>query len=396
MVGIIGKPNVGKSTFFNAATMGNAQVASYPFTTIEPNVGMAYVTRPCVCRELGVEDDPVNSKCVNGIRHIPVKLIDIAGLIPGASRGLGLGNKFLDEVRRADALIHVVDASGSTDEEGRPVKPGSHDPLKDVEFVEREYELWMLSIIRKDWDRLVRMPKVEDVLDGLTKRLSGLRVSMSDVKWAIRRANLEGKKPAEWGDAGLEAFIKALREINKPILIAANKADIPTAKENIDRIRKTGRPVVPVSAEAELLLRRAANAGLIEYFPGSSDFKVIGHLSEAQVRALELVRERVLRVYGSTGVQDAINSVYFDLLKGIVVYPVEDENRFTDKKGRVLPDAYIVRRGTTARRLAEMIHTELAEGFLYAIDAKRKMRVGADYELKDGDVIKIVSATARG
>lgn len=396
MVGIIGKPNVGKTTFFNAATMGNAQVASYPFTTIKPNVGIAYVTKPCVCRELGVKDDPVNSKCIGGIRHIPVKLVDIAGLIPGASRGLGLGNKFLDEIRRADALIHVVDASGSTDEEGRPVEPGSHDPLKDIEFVEREYELWMLSIIKKDWERLTRMPKIEDVLDGLVKRLSGLRVNMDDVRWAIRRANLEGKKPAEWGDVGLEAFIRALRKINKPILIAANKADIPTARDNIDRIKRTGRLVIPVSAEAELLLRRATDAGLIEYFPGSPDFKIVGHPSEAQMRALELVREKVLKVYGSTGVQDTINSVYFDLLKGIVVYPVEDENRFTDKKGHVLPDAYIVRKGTTAKMLAEMIHTELAKGFLYAVDAKRKMRVGADYELKDGDVIKIVSATARG
>lgn len=396
MVGIIGKPNVGKSTFFNAATMGNAQVASYPFTTIEPNVGIAYVTKPCICKELGMKDNPMNSKCIDGTRYIPVKLIDIAGLIPGASKGLGLGNKFLDEVRRADALIHVVDASGSTDEEGRPVEPGSHDPLKDVKFVEKEYELWMLSTIKKDWNKLVRMPKVEDVFDGLMKRLSGLRVSMDNIKWAVRRAGLDGKKPADWNEEDLEGFTRALREINKPILIAANKADLPTAKDNINRMRKTGRLVIPVSAEAELLLRKAANMGLIEYFPGSSNFKVIGHLNEAQMRALKLVWRRVLRVYGSTGVQDAINSVYFDLLKGIVVYPVEDENKFTDKKGNVLPDAYIVRKGTTAKMLAKMVHTELAEGFLYAIDAKRKIRIGADYELKDGDVIRIVSATARG
>lgn len=396
VIGVIGKTNVGKSTFFNAATLGNAQIANYPFTTIEPNIGIAYATKPCVCRELGVKDNPVNSKCINGIRFIPVKLIDVAGLIPGASRGLGLGNKFLDETRRADALIHVVDASGSTDEEGRPVEPGSHDPLKDIEFVEREYELWMLSLIEKDWDKLTKIHRLDDALSILTKRFSGLGVSISDVKLALKSSDLSGKRPAKWSREDLERFIRALREINKPMIIAANKADLPTAKGNIERIMKTNRLVIPVSAEAELLLRRAANMGLIEYLPGSSNFKIIGRPSEAQMRALELVKSKVLDVYGSTGVQDVINSVCFNLLGGIVVYPVEDENSYTDKKGNVLPDAYIVKKGTTAKMLAEIVHSELAKGFLYAIDARRKVKVAADYELKDGDVIKIVSTTRRG
>lgn len=398
MVGLIGKPNSGKTTFFNAATLGNAHVASYPFTTINPNVGVAYVTKPCVCQELEVEDNPINSKCIDGVRHIPVKLIDIAGLIPGASKGLGLGNKFLDDTRRADALIHVIDASGSTDFEGRPVASGSHDPLRDVEFVEKEYDLWVLGLLRKDWGRLIRMPKVEEVWEGIVKRLSGLGITLKDVKYAIRACKLENVKPFQWREEDLSRFVSELRKANKPVLIAANKVDLPSAREYVKKLRKSGRPVIPVSAEAELLLRRAAMSGLIRYSPGDLDFKINdpSSLTSPQLKALNLVKERVLKTYGSTGVQQAINKIYFDILQGIVVYPVEDENRFTDKKGHVLPDAYIVKKGSTARDLAYMIHTDLGKGFLYAIDAKRGLRVGADYTLQDGDVIKIVSTEARG
>ncbi|MEM4201360.1 MAG: GTPase, partial [Nitrososphaerales archaeon] len=113
LVGIVGKPNTGKSTFFNAATLMNVPMANYPFTTIQPNYGVAYLRKDCVCKRLNVKDNPVNSVCVNGVRLIPVKLVDVAGLVPGASQGRGLGNKFLDDLRQADALIHVVDASGS-------------------------------------------------------------------------------------------------------------------------------------------------------------------------------------------------------------------------------------------------------------------------------------------
>src|SRR5271157_5635220 len=134
LVGVVGKPNVGKSTFFAAATLKDVPIADYPFTTIQANVGVAYLRTKCVCKEMGVTDKPRNSICVDGTRLIPVKLVDVAGLVEGASEGRGLGNQFLDEVRQADALIQVVDASGSTDSEGRKVPPGSNDPLKDIEM----------------------------------------------------------------------------------------------------------------------------------------------------------------------------------------------------------------------------------------------------------------------
>ena len=395
-IGLIGKPNSGKSTFFSAATLVDVAIANYPFTTVEPNVGVAYVSSPCVCRELGVRDNPVNSMCVDGIRYVPIKLIDVAGLIPGASRGLGLGNKFLDDVRRADAIIHVVDASGSTDEEGRIVEPGSHDPLVDVEFVAREYELWMKGIVEKDWPRITRIQDSKEALNELERRLSGLGVTTMDLKRALERLGLLGRPPHAWSNH-LDEFVHELRAVAKPMLIAANKADLPSAARNLERLRGSGLKVIPTSALSELVLRKAARQGLIRYKPGDGDFEEVegAPLSPEQRKALDYIRDRVLKVYGGTGVQQALNAAVFELLDMILVYPVEDEERLSDKDGRVLPDAYLMRRGSSARDLAYRIHTELGETFLYAVDVRRRMRVGADYVLKDRDVIKIVATAQR-
>jgi hypothetical protein len=155
--------------------------------------------------------------------------------------------------------------------------------------------------------------------------------------------------------------------------------------------------VIPCAAEAELLLRKAAEAGVISYTPGAGSFKVTKEgLSPAQTRALEIVNEKVLGVYGATGVQQAIDQAYFGLLKAVVVYPVEDENKLTNKDGDVLPDAYVMNGGSTALDLARKIHSDLASTFLYAVDARTKMRLASDYVLKDRDVLKIVSSGRRG
>jgi ribosome-binding ATPase YchF (GTP1/OBG family) len=397
MVGLIGKPNTGKSSFFNAATLLDAPVANYPFTTIEPNVGVAYITKKCVCRELGVQDTPKNSACVDGVRRIPVKLVDVAGLIPGASKGLGLGNKFLDDLRRADALIHVVDASGGTDMEGKVVTAGTQDPMEDVAFVEREYDLWLTGILVKDWAKMTRHIEPAKAKEAVAEKLTGLGVSVSDMLDAVRKAQLEAKKMADWSDEEVARFASELRKSNKPILIAANKADTPTSAANVKRLQDSGRMVIPTSAAAELLLRRAAEKRLIAYSPGDGSFVVKDGtaLSPEQSKALEFVDQKVLRIYGGTGVQKALNEAYYGLLNGIVVYPVEDENKFSDKNGNVLPDAFVLPRGSTAKDLAGKIHSDLAESFLYAMDAKRKTRLGAEYELKDGDVIKIVATSRR-
>ena len=399
-MGVVGKPNVGKSTFFAAATLKDVPIADYPFTTIKPNVGVAHLVTKCVCKELGVRDTPRNSSCVEGTRLIPVKLVDVAGLVEGASKGKGLGNQFLDDLRQADALIHVVDASGSTDLEGRKVPAGTHDPVGDIGMVEKEFDLWMFGILGKDWEKATRSLEQTGgkVVEHLAERLSGLSVTYADVEQVVLRLHLRTEKPSLWTDDQIMQFVVETRKLTKPSLLAANKADLPTSGEYIERLRQTGREVVPCASEAELLLRRAAEHGLVDYFPGGSGFivKDAGKLSAAQANALKMVEERVMKPLGGTGVQDAINRAFFDLLGAIVVYPVEDETKLTDKDGRVLPDAFVMRGGSTAIDLARTVHSELAETFLYAIDARTGKRLGSDHVLKDRDVVKIVSSGKRG
>ena len=399
LLGIVGKPNTGKSTFFSAATLASAEIANYPFTTIKPNHGVGYIRTPCVHNEFKVKDEPKNSLCVDGIRLVPVELIDIAGIVPGAWEGRGLGNQFLDEIRRADALVHIVDASGGTDCEGKSCKIGEHDPVEDVKFLEREITMWMVTILKKDWSRIARTAEQDKkgITHHLEDRLSGLSIRKTYVNEAIRKAGLNIEKPATWNDEEFYSFVDNLRKISKPLLIVANKIDLPTAQANVERLKSFGHIVIPVSAEAELVLRRAAERGLIDYKSGGSDFKILQpeKLSSGQIQALEQVKEKILKLNGSTGVQQALNTAYFELLDMIVVYPVEDLEHLSDHNGRVLPDSYLVPKGTTAHQFAYVIHSELGDNFLYAIDARDKRRIGEDAVLKDSDVISIVSSKKR-
>jgi hypothetical protein len=399
VLGIVGKPNTGKSTFFCAATLAPAEIANYPFTTIKPNRGVGYVRTPCVHEEFNAKDNPVNSLCLDGIRLIPIEFIDCAGLVPDAWKGRGLGNQFLDEIRKADALIHIVDASGGTDCEGRLCKAGEHDPVEDVRFLEHEITMWMANILKRDWPKIARTSESEtkDLFSMLEERLSGLAIRRSHIFEAARRTGLNAEKPTAWSEEDFLKFVDMLRQIAKPMLIAANKIDVPTAEENLERLKKLNYIVVPCCAEAELALRRGAEKQLIDYRPGDCNFKIIKpeKLTESQIKALETIREKILLKNGSTGVQDAINTAFFKLLNMITVYPVEDLEHLADHNGRVLPDAYLVPYGTSARQLAYIIHTELGEGFIYAVEAREKKRVGENYILKDRDVISIVSAKKR-
>jgi len=400
LLGVIGKPNTGKSTFFSAATLAAAEIANYPFTTIKPNRGVGYVRTSCVHSEFKVQDNPNNSLCLDGIRLIPVELIDVAGLVPGAWEGRGLGNQFLDEIRRADALLHIVDASGGTDCEGKICKAGENDPIEDIQFLEKEITMWMAAILKKDWTKVARTAETEKkgIYGPLEDRLTGLGIKRNYIFEAVRKTGLNAEKPTSWSDNDFLRFVDTLRRISKPMLIVANKIDLPTAEANVERMKKLDYTVIPASAEAELALRRASDKKLIEYRPGDSDFKITQpeRLSPTQAKALESIREKILSKFGSTGVQEAINTAYTRLLNMITVYPVEDVEHLSNHNGQILPDAYLIPQGTTAHQFAYIIHTELGESFLYAVDARHKTRIGEDALLRDKDVINIVSTRRRG
>jgi ribosome-binding ATPase len=399
-LGIVGKPNTGKSTFFSAATLIPVDIANYPFTTIKANRGIGYLRTPCVHPEFDVEDNPKNSLCLDGIRLVPIEMIDVAGIVPGAWEGRGLGNQFLDELRRADALLHVVDASGSTDCEGRICKQGEHDPIEDIKFLETEITLWMNQILKKDWAKIARTAGAgkEDLVSLLEARLTGLGIKRFHILESLRKSSLRADKPVLWSDDDLIKFLDTLRTVSKPTLIVANKIDRPHAEENVKRIQEMGYKVVPCSAEAELALRRASEKGLISYTPGDCKLNITksDKLNSAQKNALTKIQENILYNVGSTGVQKAINTAFLELLQMVAVYPVEDCEHLSDHKGRVLPDVYLVPYGTTARQLAYIIHTELGDSFIHAIDIRGKNRIGEDCVLKDRDVISIVSAKKRG
>jgi len=401
LVGIVGKTNVGKSTFFAAATETSVEIGNRPFVTIQPNIGVTYVRKRCVHEELGLPRcDASNSLCIEGNRMIPVRIMDVAGLVPGAHQGRGLGNRFLDDLRRADVLLLVVDASGSTDPEGIPHKPGTYDPVEEVQQMIHEIEEWMYQVVAKDWQKFARTIDTGGVLDipgAIAQRLSGLSIRKNHVIAALEETGLLDKKLSTWTPEELRQFIRSLRSHAKPIIIVANKIDLPMAEENVKRLREAfpNIPVVPVSAAAELLLRRLAKAGAIRYIPGDPKFDIVDEskIDEKTRKILPMV-EKLMEKWGGTGVQKAINTAVLDVLKMISVYPVDDPNKYTDKQGRVLPDVLLVPKGTTARMLAYLIHTDLGKTFLYAINAKTKQKVGESYELQDNDVIKIV-ATAR-
>jgi hypothetical protein len=401
IAGLVGKTHVGKSTFFSAATLVPAKIGQVPFTTIEPNRGMASIRVKCVCTELDVKDEPRNSTCVHGTRWVPVELVDVAGLVPDAHRGRGLGNKFLDDLRQADGFIQVIDAAGCTDANGNVCEMGARDPVEDIRFLEYEITMWMLQILKKDWDKIVKgvSQLKQDPVVLLTERLTGLMISRKHILTALKSRQELSKRIDLWGEEEIKIFVEELRRVSKPMIIAANKIDLPSSEANIERIRSEfpGVQVIPCSAEAELALRLAERKGIISYMPGDKSFRILkgDSLSAKQAEGLARI-EGLLEKWGATGVQDAVEAVYKKELKMIPVFPVEDANKLTDHQGRVLPDVFLVQEGTTARGLAYKIHTDLGEGFLHAVNAITGQKVGEDYVLKERDVIKIVSTKSLG
>jgi ribosome-binding ATPase YchF (GTP1/OBG family) len=198
--------------------------------------------------------------------------------------------------------------------------------------------------------------------------------------------------PRDWSDEHRETLARDLRARTKPIVLVANKVDIaPT--ENVEALRETDKPVIPCTADGELALRNGAEAGIVDYDPGDADFEIVGDVSENQEQGLETIRETMAE-HGGTGVQQSLNEAVYGLLDRITAYPVQNESKWTDGTGTVLPDAFLLPRGSTPPDLAYAVHSDIGDGYVHAVDARAGRRIGEDHELEEGDVIKIVSTAS--
>ncbi|MDQ2053970.1 MULTISPECIES: redox-regulated ATPase YchF [Halobellus] len=390
-IGLVGKPSVGKSSFFNAATMNDVPEGAYPFTTIDPSVGEAYVRVECAAPEFDESCTPSVGFCEEGTRFVPVKLVDVAGLIPGAHEGKGLGNQFLTDLNEADVLVHVVDFSGETDLEGEPTE--GHDPRDDIDFLENELDMWYLDILEKGLERYRSGYHGEEknVEEDLAEQMSAFKTNKDEIKQVLLATDA-GLDPDEWDEATKERVAREIRKRTKPIVIAANKMDKPAAQEHFDDV--TADPdydhltFVPTSAHAEKALKQAEEAGVVDYQPGASSFEIVGDPSEEQAAGLEQIREYV-EAFGGTGVQDVLESALFDVMGAIAIFPGSANGR-ADSQG-VFRDCFILPEDSTTEDFAYHLHSDIGDGLLHGIDCRSNRQVGSDHELEHRDVVEIVT-----
>ena len=418
-IGLVGKPNVGKSTYFSAATLAKVDIANYPFCTIDANVGVAFLAapQPCPCKDLrqrleadgrldvvSQEDprqgsicEPRTGTCIGHVRLVPAFLVDVAGLVPGASEGRGRGNAFLSDLANCDALIQVVDAAGLTDIEGNPIAA-----VEDVEsslkeettFLTTELDSWIHSIMDDGWSRGSRRVQAEGekgLTSFLQERFTGLGAKLSHVLQALDGFRTQWgdlETPWMWPEDRVHSLATYLRQQLFPIHIAANKAD--SAKGTPWNAIEANGIIQPTMADMELALRRADSGGMISYIPGNDTFTITDEskLNPAQLNALSSMKDKLSEA-GGTGVAALLSRVLFGALNHVVVYPVADENTWRDSEGRILPDAFVVPNGMEAKTLAYKVHSDLGDGFIKAIDGRTRRVVGAEHECGDNDVIKI-------
>jgi len=399
-IGLIGKTNTGKTTFFNSATLSSEEISSYPFTTKKPVIGIAHAVTLCVHPEFKIQDNPNNSKCVEGWRYIPIELIDLPGLIKDAWKGKGLGNQFLSIAAQSDALLHVVDASGGIDSTGKITEVGTGDPISDFADIEEELIMWYLKILEGNRDKVSKLIRTgTDISDAITDLYRGIGVTTTHVKETLRATGLEEKDFDDFDNADSKKFASYLRKSSKPTLIVANKIDVEGADKNFSRLRERYNDsiIIPVSGDSEFSLRRAEQKGLIKYSPGSEQFEIIksDELNEKQTNALNFIQKEIMGEYMRTGVQFAINVAVFKLLKMNAIYPVANEKNLSDKKGRVLPDLILLKDGATINDLAKEIHSDLTKGLLYGKDLRYNLRLPIDYQLRDRDVVSLINAVKK-
>ncbi|MCA9496915.1 MAG: redox-regulated ATPase YchF [Nanoarchaeota archaeon] len=395
IIGIVGKPNVGKSAFFRSLTLADAESGNFPFTTIDANSAVGYVKVKDPAVEFGKHSNPRDGYVLGDFRFVPVEIIDVAGLVPGAHEGKGLGNKFLDDLRQADALIHVIDLSGGTNEKGESCEINTYDPANDIRFLEEELDQWFFNIVKRNWvniDKKIRMQDMKIEM-ALVNVLSGLNISEEQILQALAELKLDKQNISD----KLFELAKKLREISKPMIIAANKCDAlqneKLWEKKLNKLRSEfpEHRIIPLLAEYEWNLKQAAKAEILSYIPGEDHFEIKDEskLNENQKKGLGLIA-KVVKEMGTTGVQDSLNEAVFNLLNMKAIFP-GGVSKLEDSKGNVLPDCFLMPNKATALDFAFKLHTDFGKNFIKAINVKTKMMVGKYHVLSFGDIIEIVS-----
>ncbi|KAA8909997.1 hypothetical protein TRICI_004279 [Trichomonascus ciferrii] len=362
LIGIVGKPSSGKSTTLNSLTDASAKVGSFPFTTIDPNKATGYLQVDCACSRYGKEDSckPNYGWCKNGRRSVPIMLLDVAGLVPGAHEGKGLGNKFLDDLRHADALIHVVDVSGTTDAEGKATR--GYDPLADIDWLQDEIFQWVAGNLRDKWGSIKRRHTATKAttVETLQNQFSGYGSTQDLVARALSKVSLPPLD--QWTDEDLNTAVRAFTAEKFPTVLALNKMDHPDADKNVSKIIKKypSSKTVLQSAISEVFIRKLAKQGYVQYEEGTEFLDTKEDLPDSDLKPLdeklkervENVRDLVLYRFGSTGVVQVLQAAA-ELLDLVPVYPVRNIHNFGG--AQVFRDCVLLKRGSTVGQACRKI-----------------------------------------
>lgn len=323
---------------------------------------------------------------MNGLRSVPIELLDVAGLVPGAHQGRGLGNKFLDDLRHADALIHVVDVSGTTDAEGKATR--GYDPSVDIEWLRGEILRWVEGNLMEKWGSIKRRHVAikANPVDTLQGQFSGYGSTRDVVARTLDRLAL--KEPLDaWSNETISRVVDQFVEEKFPIVLALNKIDHADADKNIAKIAKMvpATRMVLCSAISEVFLRKLAKQGYVRYVEGSefvdtrddlieqgeADGGGLKECDEKLKTRIENLKDMVLYRFGSTGVVQVLSRAA-DVLGLVPVFPVKNTHTFgAASTGPVFRDCVLVKKNSTVSDVARKIMGDAPINFIEGEGGRR-------------------------
>lgn len=331
---------------------------------------------------------PNYGSCVNGKRSVPIELLDVAGLVPGAHEGKGLGNKFLDDLRHADALIHVVDVSGTTDAEGKATR--GYDPSVDIEWLRGEIVRWIQGNLMEKWGSIKRrhVAVKASAVDTLQAQFSGYGSTSALVARVLDKLQL--KEPLEeWSNETILKVVNAFTDEKFPTVLALNKIDHPDADRNIAKIAKQqpADRIVLCSAISEVFLRKLAKQGYIKYKEGSEyldtredlieqgdpDGGGLKEMDDKLKQRIENLKDMVLYRFGSTGVVQVLTRAA-ELLGLVPVFPVKNIHTYgsgASGSTAVFRDCVLVKKGSTVADVARKIMGDAPIAFIEGDGGRR-------------------------